>query len=75
LKNSHVGYGGNEMKKKDITSRDNFAFGLGGIRMVASFAMVPAIAKDRLRQDIAAMTREPHEKRWRVWMPRLSRVT
>jgi len=68
------GYGGNEMKKKDITSRDNFAFGLGGIRTVASLAIVPAISKDRLHQDIAAMTREPREKTWRDWMPRLSRV-
>ena len=42
------------MMKKDKSSRDTFAFELGGVRAVASFAMVPAIPKNRLLQDTAA---------------------
>jgi len=62
------------MMKKYNSSEVNRSFELGSIRTVVSFAQVPLIAIDRLRQNPAAMTREPREKKWRLWMPRRFRV-
>jgi len=62
------------MMKKDNLSSDNRSFEFRGIRTVASFAQVPLIPIDRLRQDPAAMTRETREKKWRLWIPRRFRV-
>jgi hypothetical protein len=62
------------MMKKDKSARDDFTFGLGGLRTVASFAPVPAIAHDRLRQVRVGQTQDSRERKWRLWMPRRFRV-
>ena len=60
--------------KKDKSARDEFGLSLGGMRTIASFAMAPAIAHDRLRLDLAGRAQETREKKWRLWMPRRFRV-
>ena len=72
--NSHVGYEGEEMMKKDKWGRDEFTLSLGGMRMITSFAPTPAIAHDRLRQDRAGQARDTARRKWRLWMPRRFRV-
>jgi hypothetical protein len=57
------------MTRKDKSTRDDFALGLGGMRTVASFTSVAAIPANRLRQD-----HDKREKKWRLWMPRRFRV-
>jgi hypothetical protein len=60
--------------KKDKLERDEFRLSLGGMRTIASFAMAPAIAHDRLRQDLADQAQDTREQKWRLWMPRRFRV-
>jgi len=55
-------------------TRDTFAVSLGGMNVITAFAAAPAIAHDRLRQDIAWHARYIPEQRWRLWMPRRFRV-
>ena len=62
------------MMKKDKKACDKFTLSLGGIRTISSFAPMPAIAYDRLRQDRVGQARDIPEKKWRFWMPRLFRV-
>jgi hypothetical protein len=62
------------MMKKDKPSRDEFTLSHGGMRTVASFASVPAMPTNRLRQDLAGQNRDVREKKWRLWMPRRFRV-
>ena len=63
------------MMKNDRLAHDAFTFSLGGMRTTTSFAMPPAIAHDRLRQDRENQVPDTRQRKWRVWMPRRSRVT
>ena len=45
------------MLKKDKVARDEFTLSLDGIRTISSYALAPAIAHDRLRQDRKAHAR------------------
>ena len=60
--------------KKDKLARDEFRLSLGGMRTVTSFAIAPAIAHDRLHQDLAGRAQDTREQKWRPWMPRRFRV-
>jgi hypothetical protein len=62
------------MFKKDNATRDTFSLGLGGMTVITSFAAVPAIAHDRLRQVRVGQTQDSRERKWRLWMPRRFRV-
>ena len=62
------------MKKDNKLARDEFGLSLGGMRTITSFVMAPAIAHDRLRQDLAGQVQDTRERKWRLWMPRRFRV-
>ena len=62
------------MMKKDKSACDKFTLSLGGMRTITSFAPAPAIAYDRLRQDLTGQARDTRERKWRIWMPRRFRV-
>ena len=62
------------MMKKDKSACDKFTLSLGGMRTITSFAPMPAIAHDRLRQDLLLKTGNPRQWNWRIWMPRRFRV-
>ena len=62
------------MMKKDKSAFDKFTLSLGGMRTVTSFAPMPAIAHDRLRQVQSAKMSKPRQWNWRIWMPRRFRV-
>jgi len=62
------------MLKKDKSARDAFTLSLGGARTINSFAIVPAIAHDRLRQDPDGRTYDSGSRKWRLWTPRRVRV-
>lgn len=62
------------MKQKDRLARDAFTFSLDGMRMVNSFAIVPMIAHDSLRQDRDGPACSSHGPKRRPWMPRFLRV-
>ena len=60
--------------KKDKSTCDKFTLSLGGMQTIASFAPMPVIALDRLRQDRAGQVRNTPAQKWRLWMPRRFRV-
>ena len=60
--------------KKDKLVRDAFTLSLGGMRTITSFAVAPAIAHDRLRQDQAGQTCDTREQKRRLWIPRRFRA-
>ena len=62
------------MFKKDMNARDAFAYSLGGMRTITSFSMAPAIAHDRLRQDLPGKAPVTREKNGGLQIPRLIRV-
>ena len=62
------------MFKKDNATRDTFSLGLGGMTVITSFAAVPAIDHDRLRQVRVGQTQDSRQRKWRLWMPRRFRV-
>jgi len=62
------------MMKKYKSTKDDFTFGLGGMRTVASFTAVAAIPTNRLRQDLTRQNCDNREKKWRLWIPRRFRV-
>lgn len=58
------------MFKKDRPARDPFTFSLGGIPAVSSFAILPVIADDRIRQirDRQAEEAQPnHDQSAHCW--------
>jgi hypothetical protein len=59
---------------KDKLAPDKFALSLGGMRTISSFAMAPAIAHDRLRQDPAGRGQDSREQKRRLWVPRRFRA-
>ncbi len=62
------------MFKKDKTAQDAFTYSLGGMQAIASFSMAPAIAHDRLRQDLPGKAPGSREKNGGLQIPRLIRV-
>lgn len=59
---------------KDKLAQDKFALSLGGMRTITSFAAAPAIAHDRLRQELPGKVRGSGEQKRRFWTPRRFRV-
>jgi len=60
------------MFKKFKPARNKFSIRLGGVRTINSFAAVPVIAHDRLRQKFNEC--ETQEEKWRLWRPKRIRV-
>lgn len=58
------------MLNKDKVARDEFTLSLDGMRTISSFALAPAIAHDRLRQDRKAHTRGTGQPKRRLWILR-----
>ena len=66
------------MSRKANTSRDPFAFSLGGMTTITSFVAAPAIADDRLNQDRSERpgpVRKDRGQTGRIWPLRLRRAT
>lgn len=60
------------MLGKDKRSRDPSSLGLAGVRTVGSFAAVPVISHDCLRQDIDSRDSDKPNKR--LWLSKRYRV-
>jgi len=62
------------MMQQDKSARDTFTLSLGGMRTINSFAIVPVIAHDALRQNRDGRTHSSRGKKSRSWVPRFLRV-
>jgi hypothetical protein len=62
------------MSKKAVKRYDAFSLSLGGMTTVAGFAFAPAIAHDRLRQNLATKAPDHPESRAWWWVSRVFRV-